>query len=93
MPVAGAASKATIRCMSLEDGSVLAASKAVREVLRLNQAAALRLAARFDQFLHLLTDDTDALLLKYAQQADPPAVDEYEAQLSKCCAAVESIRC
>ena len=90
--VAGGASKATIRCMSLEDGSVLAASKAVKEVLHLNQAADQRLAGLFDQYLYLLTDDTDALLLKFAQQAEPPAVEEYEAHLSNCCAAAESIR-
>ena len=78
--------------MSLEDNSVVAASQALREVLRLNQAAALRLAALFDQYLYLLSDDTEALLVKFAQQADAPAVEEYEEHLSKCCAAAESIR-
>ena len=90
--VAGAASKTTIRCMSLEDSSVLAASKAVQDVLRLNQTAALRLASLFDQYLYLLTDDTDALLLKFAQQAEPPAVEVYQEHLSKCRAAAETIR-
>ncbi|DBB17907.1 TPA: hypothetical protein ACH3X3_002922 [Trebouxia sp. C0006] len=88
----GAASKTTIRCMSLEDSSVLAASKAVQDVLRLNQTAALRLASLFDQYLYLLTDDTDALLLKFAQQAEPPAVEVYQEHLSKCRAAAETIR-
>ena len=90
--VAGAASKTTIRCMSLEDSSVLAASKAVRDVLRLNQTAALRLASLFDQYLYLLTDDIDALLLKFAQQAEPPTVEAYQEHLSNCQAAAESIR-
>jgi len=78
--------------MSLEDSSVLAASKAVQDVLRLNQTAALRLASLFDQYLYLLTDDTDALLLKFAQQAEPPTVEVYQEHLSKCRAAAETIR-
>ncbi len=92
MFVAGAASKTTIRCMSLEDSSVLAASQAVQDVLRQNQTAALRLASLFDQYLYLLTDDTDALLLKFAQQAESPAVEAYQEHLSNCRAAAETIR-
>ena len=79
--------------MSLEDGCVVAASQAVKEVLRMNQTPALGLASLFDQYLYLLTDDTEALLLKFAQQAEPPAVEEYEEHLSNCRAAVETIRC
>jgi len=90
--VAGAASKTTIRCMSLEDSSVLAASQAVQDVLRQNQTAALRLASLFDQYLYLLTDDTDALLLKFAQQAESPAMEAYQEHLSSCRAAAETIR-
>lgn len=79
--------------MSLEDGCVVAASQAVKEVLRMNQTPALSLASLFDQYLYLLTDDTEALLLKFAQQAEPPAVEEYEEHLSNCRAAAETIRC
>ncbi len=79
--------------MSLEDSSVEAASQAVKDILRLNQTAALQLAGLFDQYLYLLTDDTDALLAKFAQQAEPPAVEEYEEHLSNCRAATEIIRC
>ena len=93
LAVAGAVSKATIRCMSLEDSSVLAASQAVKEVLQLNQTAALSLAGLFDQYLYLLTDDTDALLSKFAQQTEPPAVEAYEEHLSTCRNAAETIRC
>lgn len=89
---AGAAGKSTIRCMSLEDSSVLSARQAVTQVLRLNQASAENLASLFDQYLYLLTDDTDALLLKFAHQAEPPLVEQYEEHLHNCQTAVETIR-
>ena len=89
---AGAASKATIRCMSLEDSSVQAARQAVTSVLRSSQTPALQLAGSFDQYLHLLANDADALLTKFAQQTEPPAVDEYEAHLTKCQDAAEAIK-
>lgn len=79
--------------MSLEDSSVVQACEAISQVLRLNQAAAKNLAGLFDQYLYLLTDDTDALLLKFAEQAEPPSVDQYEEHLSSCQAAAETIRC
>ena len=78
--------------MSLEDSAVIAARQAIAQVLRLNQASAENLAGLFDQYLYLLTDDTDALLLKFAQQAEPPSVEQYEEHLSNCQAAAETIR-
>ncbi|KAL3158235.1 hypothetical protein ABBQ38_010487 [Trebouxia sp. C0009 RCD-2024] len=68
----GAVGKSTIRCMSLEDSSVVAARQAVTQIMHLNQTSAENLAGLFDQYLYLLTDDTEALLLKFAQQAEPP---------------------
>lgn len=79
--------------MSLEDSSVVQACQAISQVLRLNQASAKNLAGLFDQYLYLLTDNTDALLLKFAEQAEPPAVEQYEEHLSSCQAAAETIRC
>ena len=79
--------------MSVEDSSVIAARQAITQVLRLNQASPENLAGLFDQYLYLLTDDTDALLLKFAQQAEPPSVEQYEEPLSTCQAAAETIRC
>lgn len=78
--------------MSLEDSSVVSARQAITEVLRLNQISAENLAGLFDQFLYLLTDDTEALLLSFAQQAEPPSVEQYEEHLSTCQTAVETIR-
>lgn len=78
--------------MSLEDSSVQQACQAVSQVLHLNQTSAENLAGLFDQYLYLLTDDTDALLLKFAQQAAPPSVEQYEEHLSDCQAAAETIR-
>ena len=79
--------------MSLEDSSVAAARQAITQVLRLNQTSPENLAGLFDQYLYLLTDDTDAMLLKLAQQAEPPSVEQYEEHLSSCQAAAETIRC
>lgn len=79
--------------MSVEDSAVIAARQAITQVLRLNQASAENLAGLFDQYLYLLTNDTDALLLKFAQQAEPPSVEQYEEHLSTCQAAAETIRC
>ena len=92
IPCAGAVGKSTIRCMSLEDSSLVAARQAVTEVLHLNQTSAENLAGLFDQYLYLLTDDTEALLLKFALQAEPPSVEQYEEHLSMCQTAVETIR-
>ena len=78
--------------MSLEDSSVLAARQAVSSILHSNQTSALQLASSFDQYLYLLANDMDALLAKFAQQAEPPAVEEYEAHLAKCQDAAEAIR-
>lgn len=78
--------------MSLEDNSVQAARQAVTNVLHANQKPALQLASSFDQYLYLLANDVDALLAKFAQQADPPAVEEYETHLAKCQDAAEAIR-
>ena len=90
--LAGAPGKNTIRCMSLEDSAVVAARQAVAQVLQVNQTSAENLAGLFDQYLYLLTDDTDALLLKFAQQAEPPTVEQYEEHLSSCQTAAETIR-
>ena len=89
---AGASGKSTIRCMSLQDSSVLSARQAVTQVLQLNQASAENLASLFDQYLYLLTDDTDALLVKFAHQAEAPLVEQYEEHLHNCQTAVETIR-
>lgn len=78
--------------MSLEDSSVVAARQAVTQIMHLNQTSAENLAGLFDQYLYLLTDDTEALLLKFAQQAEPPTVEQYEEHLSTCQTAVETIR-
>ena len=48
---AGASSKATIRCMSLEDSSVLTARQAVSSILHSTQTSALHLASSFDLYL------------------------------------------
>ena len=78
--------------MTLEDSSVQAARQAVCNILHINQTPALQLASSFDQYLHLLANDVDALLAKFAKQAEPPAVEEYEAHLTKCQEAAEAIR-
>lgn len=69
-----------------------AARQAVTQVLRSSQTPALQLASSFDQYLYLLANDADALLAKFAQQTEPPAVEEYEAHLTKCQDAAEAIR-
>lgn len=78
--------------MSSEDNAVQAARQAVTNILRSNQKPALQLAGSFDQYLHLLANDVDSLLAQFAQQADPPGMEEYEAHLVKCQDAAEAVR-